>query len=507
MKLMKKLILAAAVLILTPASAQPAAQIYAPEWASLAKHNPAPEWYRDAKFGIYFHWGVYSVCEFHNEWYPRLMYMPHHDVCAHHQEKFGKEFEYHDFVPMFTGEQFDAAEWTRLFKDAGARFIGPVAEHHDGFAMWDSDCTPWNAKDMGPHRDIVGEMEKAVRKEGLKFITTFHHARNLQRYSSPDSVAAQEKVTPENRKFRNSHFPYIRGKAPASDDPELQLLYGNLPEKEWLDRMWLGKLREVIDKYHPDIIWFDAFLDQIPERYRQLFCAYYLNHAAARNQEVVIIRKQDDLPISFSVLNLEKTRKDVLSQVCWETDETISTGSWSYTPKLKIRPAKELIHILMDIVSKNGTLLLNVSPQFNGCIPQDQRETLLGMGVWLRQNGAAVYGTRPWFTFGEGPTRVSPGAELDRKQVKNLRYVKEDIRYTTKPGKIYATLMGEVASGDVFTLTAFAEAFLDSDLEVRSVKALATGERLKWKVTPGGLQVTTGNPSNSIAEVLEISID
>lgn len=153
---------------------------YEPTWESLSKHQEIPQWLADAKLGIYFTWGVYSVPAFGSEWYPYFMYRPGSTdgVYAHHQEKYGPAFEYHQFIPDFTAEHFDAKEWAKLFKATGARFAGPCATHHDGFVMWDSEVNPWNSADMGPKRDITGELLDALKAEGLKTITTFHHARN-----------------------------------------------------------------------------------------------------------------------------------------------------------------------------------------------------------------------------------------------------------------------------------------------------------------------------------------
>ena len=161
---------------------------YSADWESLAKHKASPEWFQNAKLGIYFHWGVYSVPAYGSEWYPRQMHFENHDIYRHHVETYGppSEFAYHDFVPMFKAENFDAAEWADLFQKAGARFAGPVAEHHDGFSMWDSDATPWNAADMGPKKDITGLLAAELKKRDIKLITTFHHAKQLQRFDSTE---------------------------------------------------------------------------------------------------------------------------------------------------------------------------------------------------------------------------------------------------------------------------------------------------------------------------------
>ncbi|MEM9261279.1 MAG: alpha-L-fucosidase, partial [Bacteroidota bacterium] len=185
--MLTKLLRASACLLVSTFSLAPAlAGPYTEDWASLAAHEEAPEWFADAKLGIYFHWGVYSVPAYGSEWYPYHMYRKTSDYFDHHKKTYGdqSEFGYHQFVPLFKAENFNAEEWAKLFKKAGARFAGPVAQHHDGFAMWNSKVNPWNAKDKGPKKDIVGLLGKAIKKETLTLITTFHHARNLQRYKT-----------------------------------------------------------------------------------------------------------------------------------------------------------------------------------------------------------------------------------------------------------------------------------------------------------------------------------
>jgi alpha-L-fucosidase len=480
---------------------------YLPEWGSLARHHEAPEWFRDAKFGIYFHWGVYSVPEFGNEWYPRWMHFEGHkhrrkyDYYTFHMENYGhpSEFGYHDFVPMFKAEHFDADEWALLFQAAGARFAGPVAEHHDGFSMWDSDVTPWNSMDKGPKRDITGELAEAVRKRGMKLVTTFHHARNLQRYSAvAEEEGSREDILLRHR-FRHSHYPYLEGTPPASDDPELRLLYGNIPEEEWLDRMWLGKLHEVMDRYQPDMIWFDSWLDQIPEDYRMRFCADYLNKAGEWGKEVVIVRKQDDMPISVSIEDFEKGRMDRLTESCWLTDDTLSMGSWSFTRDLEIKPTKVVLHSLIDIVSKNGCLLLNLSPKADGTIPENQKQVLLEMGQWLQVNGEAIYETRPWSHFGEGPTRLGKGGGF----IKEVSYTSEDIRYTRSKDDsvLYAILLGIPEAGDTILLESIDSRFIRVD----NIRLLGNEADVKWELVKEGLQLTMPDEvPNDLALVFRI---
>ena len=452
-------------------------QLYTPDWESLSAHNQEPQWFQDAKFGIYFHWGVYSVPAYGSEWYPRDMHFPG-KTNDHHTQHYGSpgEFGYHDFVPMFKAEYFNADEWASLFKQAGARFAGPVAEHHDGFSMWDSDVTPWNVMDKGPKKDILGELASAIRDRDMKLVTTFHHARNLQRYAGH----------PDEKEFANSHYPLFEGMPPTTDDPELNMLYGNVEEDQWVEEVWLGKLKEVIDKYHPDIIWFDAWLDLIPETKQQEFCAYYLNKALENNQEVVIIRKQEDLPLSVSLNDLEKSRMNRIGEQSWMTDETISKGSWCYTEGLQIKETRDVLHVLIDIVSKNGVLMLNISPKADGTIPENQKEVLRDIGKWLDHYGEAIYDTRPWYTYGEGPTKEPEGHFKYHQEFLKIVYSPEDIRYTTKGNIIYAIILGWPDGKDEVSFTAFK----GQDLSINNISLLGSDQKINWIINETGLQVS-----------------
>jgi alpha-L-fucosidase len=481
--------------------------VYQENWESLAMHNEEPDWFKDAKFGIYFHWGVYSVPAFGDEWYPRRMYFKGSEENKHHVETYGDPsvFGYHDFVPMFKAEHFDAKAWADLFKKAGARFAGPVAEHHDGFSMWASKVTPWNVMDKGPHRDITGELKQAISADGMKFITTFHHAKNLQRYKGKELEEIKRHQDNLQNAFWDSHYPLFEGTAPAKDDPELNYLYGNFPKDEWEEKIWFGKLKEVIDNYQPDIIWFDSWLDLISEEKRQKFCAYYLNEAAKLGKDVVIVRKQNDLPLDVSVDDLEKSRKNSMEDKAWMTDETLSTGSWCYTKNLQIKPAADILHVLIDIVSKNGVLLLNISPKADGTIPQDQQEVLLKMGDWLNKYGEAIYETRPWYTFGEGPTIEPEGNFKNHKEFMKIKYSSRDIRYTTKGNIVYAIIMGVPDHSQSILMTSFSKTKSGKNFKIKQIFNMGSSQNLNWELTEKGLLVHSGfKASNEMAQVLEI---
>ena len=473
---------------------------YKTTWESLSQHHEEPEWFQDAKLGIYFHWGVYSVPAYRTEWYPRHMHMKngwdHSDIYNHHVETYGEptEFPYPNFVPLFKAEKFNAIEWAQLFKKAGAKFAGPVAEHHDGFALWDSQFTPWNAMDKGPKRDLTGELEKAIKAEQMKFITTFHHARNNLYEIEPGKW--------------EGHFNGIinDGFESLLEHSENAIMYGYMPREEFLE-MWENKLEEVIDNYQPDIIWFDSWLDEIPEEYRQEFCAYYLNAAESWDKEVVIVRKQNDLPLDCSVDDLEKSRKNKLGEKVWMTDETISKGSWCYTEDLPIKEAKDVLHVLIDIVSKNGVLLLNISPMADGSIPDNQKDVLLSMGDWLSKYGEAIYETRPWYTFGEGPTVEPEGHFQNHEEFLKIKYSAKDIRYTTKGNAIYAIVLGHPEEKSL-QLKSFAVEHLPSVVKIKKISSLETGESLKWDFNEEGLKINIPNQlKNTMAQVFKIEIE
>ena len=330
----------------------------------------------------------------------------------------------------------------------------------------------------------------------MKLITTFHHARNLQRYTEPLNEAT---FKTERRANNLSHYPLFDTMPPSSTDPELRMLYGNVPAEEWIPNVWLGKLKEVINKYQPDMIWFDSWLDQIPEAYRKEFCAYYLNAAKEWGKEVVILRKQEDLPLDFTVLDHEKSRMSGDSKHVWMTDDTISKGSWCYTRDLAIKPAADIIHALADTVSKNGIVLLNISPLADGSIPADQKETLAGIGEWMKVNGEAIYETRPWITYGEGPTKEPEGGFRDNAKFLALKYSEKDIRYTrSKDGKtVYAIRLGESAPGTAMTLETFTKAH-----QVKGVSLLGTGESVEWKMSDDGLSVGAPKAATGAAAIV-----
>jgi len=445
---------------------------YTADWPSLQKHAD-PRWFGDDKFGIYFHWGVYAVPAFGTEWYPHNMYRKGSAEHKYHLEKFGplSTFGYKDFIPMFKAEKFDPDAWAELFEKAGARFAGPVAEHADGFAMWDCRLNRWNAARMGPKRDLVGELEKAIRKRGLKFVTTFHHQWLWGWYPT------QDKTTD----CSNSEYAGLYGPA----YPLTAFNFANpqpMPTPEFCE-MWENKVKEVIDRYQPDLIWFDGRLVIIGEQYRKDLMAYYYNQARRWGREVTITYK-DGYERGTGILDLERGRMARVTRYRWLNDDSIDWRSWGYIQNGDYKSTDRLVDGLVDIVSKNGNLLLNIGPKADGTIPQAIRERLLGMGAWLKVNGEAIYATRPFQVFGEGPTEVKEG-HFSEQHIKE--FTAQDIRFTTRGDVLYAICLDW--PGEKLTIKTLAKPCPLARGEVAAVTLLGHDGRLEWAQDQAGLTI------------------
>lgn len=488
-----------------PESTKEVASKFEENWESLSTIDREPEWFKDARFGIYFHWGVYSVPAYNSEWYPRWMYVPGRkdwggDVFEHHQETYGplSEFNYHDFIPMFTAEHFDAREWAELFKKSGARFAGPVAQHHDGFAMWGSKVNPWNAKDMGPGKDILGELFAELKKNDMKTIATFHHARLLQRYAQDTSNWAGNSPDPG----WNSHYPYHPDYVTSTTDPKLRKLYGNIPADEFHD-YWLDQINEVVDNYAPDIIWFDSWLDEIPENYRQKMVAHHFNTAVSRGQAPIAAYKQEDLPANVGILDIEQGGKTDLSDDYWLTDITLSYGSWCYINGQTYKPASLVIRNMVDVWSKKGVVLLNISPMANGTIPEEQRSVLADIGKWIAKHEEAIYGTRAHTTYGYGDAEFEKGHFGG--QSATIAYTEKDIRFTVSKDKknLYVFSLGLPEPGSNLEIRTPIES------GVKRVSVLGSGKELKWKKTDNLLTLTTPGSSemDELTTVFKVELE
>lgn len=462
-----------------------------PDWDSLKQNYKVPAWFVGAKFGIFMHFGIFSVPAHQSEWYEKFMYAGGHDstlesmgnhdsLLAWHTEHFGPpdKFGYKDFIPMFKAEKFDADAWALLFKKAGARYVVPGAQHHENFAMWDSQVTPFNAVQMGPHRDVIGELAKAVRKQGMKLGLANHGIENFEFINPPRELADRlkmEKVDLYDPKWADFYNYADRS------DAALQRFLVN----------WYERNVELIDKYQPDLLYFDNGIDQ---RYldplKLNIAAYYYNRAQSWGKEVSLTTKKASFAPTGkntetigSILDFEGHTPGGIRTGSWEEDRPIGS-SWGYITGMHSNPPETVIAWLVEAVSKNGTLLLNVSPMADGTIPLDQQQTLLAVGKWLERNGEAIYDTHSWIKFQEaGP---------------------QPIYFTVKGDALYAILLGKKLNSEI-VIKCLARG-LAPEGEIQSVELLGDKQPLLFKQDAAGLRITLpSRPADESGYALKIS--
>jgi len=413
-----------------------------PSWDSLQENYKVPAWFLGAKFGIFMHFGIFSVPAHGSEWYEKALYAGGDDSVMKviagndaatgpnltrtwHTEHFGdvEKFGYKDFIPMFKAEHFDADAWAALFKKAGARYVMPGAQHHENFAMWDSRVTPFNAMQMGPHRDVIGELAVAVRKQGMKLGVANHGIENFEFVNPPRELA--DRLKSAKADLYDPKWADFYNYADRSDAAMQRFLVN-----------WYQRNAELIDKYQPDLIYFDNGVDQRHiDPLKLEIAAYYYNRAKQWGKEVSLTTKKaayapagTNVKTIGSIIDFEGGPPDGIRGGSWVVDRPIGS-SWGYIDGMKPNSPETVIGWLVDTVSKNGTLLLNVSPKSDGTIPQDQQDVLLAVGKWLDTNGEAIYDTHAWTRFEEKG--------------------KEHLYFTVKGQDLYTIVMGKSAGAEV----------------------------------------------------------
>jgi Alpha-L-fucosidase len=465
---------------------------YKPTWESLRDY-PIPQWYRDAKFGIFIHWGVYCVPAFANEWYPHSMYNKDSREYKHHIEKHGahKDFGYADFIPQFKAEEFDAAEWVDLFKKSGAKYIMPVAEHHDGFQMYDSALSDWNSAKMGPMHDVLGEIKTEAEKEGLVICASSHFAEHVWFFAGcRDFDSGIQDI-----KYQE---PY--GYAIKKDDLEKPEHIADF--KDHLD-MWLVRSCEIVDKYQPKVMWFDWCIQDPPFReYIKKFAAYYYNRALEWGAEVSINYKYDAYALSTAVFDIERGQLADIRPRFWQTDTAIAKNSWGYTDNNDFKDPVDIVCDIIDIVSKNGCMLLNIGPKSDGTFTDEDTNVLLNIGKWLDVNGESIYGTTYWHMYGEGPTEVKEGAFTD---VHRSKFTSEDIRFTYSAPYLYANVLSFPEDGIVKIKSLSRGKFTGF---IKKAELLGYDADVSFEVTDEALIIkASGNVKSDYPVCVKITID
>ena len=489
---------------------------YEPTWESFKKYE-CPEWFRDAKFGIFMHWSVNSVVPGANDgWYGRNMYLqkgaPWGKAYAFHVANFGhpSQVGYKDIIPLWKAEHFDPNALVALYKQAGARYIVPVAVHHDNFDCYASSHQPWNSVNMGPKRDIIGEWEKAARKAGLRFGASSHSDRAWGWYEfcrSSDSEGPLKGVPYDGVQTKADG----RGKWWDGYDPVD--IYGPVlkpggwraqdkADNERYHNAWLNRTLELVNKYHLDLLYFDSGIPMGDLGMKVTASLYNNGMKNGRNEAVLNIKWNP--PRACCVEDLEKGLSGSIRPFPWQLDASINNMWFADELPLELTAA-QIVHTLTDCASKNGNLLLNVALRADGTIDSEERTRLLEVGAWLAVNGEAIYGTRPTHLWGEGPTLIKTWLSVDKKLP---AFTSRDIRFTARGDTLYAIVMRlPRGKAHVQALRRGAGIF---DGDIQEVKILGCDQPVSWAQDDMALHVTipaslTGKPISDLGVTLKIT--
>jgi alpha-L-fucosidase len=448
-----------------------------------------PEWFRDAKFGIWAHWGPQSAPEY-GDWYARNMYIEGHRQYKYHVEKYGhpSKFGFKDVIPTWKAEKFDPAHLMSMYKKAGAKYFVSMGVHHDNFDLWNSKFNRWNAVNMGPKRDIVGEFRDAARKEGLRFGVSEHLAVSyhwFQTSHGADKSGPLAGVPYDGADPKYAEYYHETHQAPNNAwDPQ------GVPLK-WKQH-YFSRVKDVLDQYQPDLLYTDGpiFFDE----WGLGVAAHLYNSSAARHggtaQTVYANKGKTDCVNGVCLLDLERGVVDRIWDEPWQTDTCI--GNWHYDKEAKYKSPKIVIDMLVDIVSRNGNLLLNFPLPSNGMLDPQELKILDEVTRWMSVNSEAIYSTRPWNSFGSGPATGTPvkaasggASQHHNESAFNERGRKElspeDVRYTQKGSAVYAFSMGWAGTAVLFPELAQGK--------VRNVSLLGHKGPVKWSQSEAGLKV------------------
>lgn len=436
-------------------------------WESLSAFQ-IPQWYREGRFGLFIHWGAYSVPATESEWYPRQMYLKGTKSWAHRVKTYGKDGDYRRVVEQFSPTRLDADEWLEVFKQSGAKYIMPVAEHHDGVKLYKSELNRWNTADMpNTRRDFMTELHEACDRHGMGFLCSNHRAEHFWFLNGARANCPNSEVT-------KGLYPDLYGPAAlhATGNP-----WDNEkcpPTDEWC-RDWLASACEMIDRLQPLAVYFDWWINK-PEfkPYLKKFLAYYYNRGAQWGKEVAVFYKVGAVMKGCAIFDVERGQIDGISPELWQNDTAIAKNSWGYTEGNRFKTPREILLNMIDVISKNGCYMLNVGPKADGTICDEEKQVLLSIGDWMRKNGEAIYGALPYDVYGEGKVQKAGSFK------ENLRYGKKDYRFTYKTGAIYVFVMSDkpVREHVVKTLRQASEGGIR--YKIRNVELLGQDVPVRW---------------------------
>lgn len=454
---------------------------FTPAVESLKTYQ-TPDWFRDAKFGIWSHWGPQAVPRV-GDWYARWMYVPGHPVYAHHLKTYGhpSEFGYKDIIPLWKAEKFDPEGLMDQYAAAGAKYFVSMGVHHDNFDLWDSKHHRWNAVAMGPKRDIVGAWKAAARKRGLRFGVSEHLATS-HNWLYPSH--AYDQYWPKiGVPYDGANPAYADLYHPAHNEPYIGNGATWYTQNPKFHQIWYDRIRDLIDTHQPDLLYSDG---GIPFGVvGRSLVAHLYNSNVARNGKLDVVYNAKELGSGefykeALVQDVERGVLKGINPLPWQTCS--SNGDWYYSDNYKYKTAPEVISMLADIVSKNGNLLLNVVQYADGSLPPESQTLLNELAPWMKVNAEAIHGTRPWKIFGEGPTEAAAGAFQE-----NGAYTAQDIRFTTRAKALYAITLGQPKRS--LAITSLGRTSAHERRRIKGVELLGVKSPLTFRQTDAALVI------------------
>ena len=454
---------------------------------SLADYK-CPDWFRDAKFGIWAHWGPQAV-PMEGDWYARKMYIEGDPDYKDHLARYGHPSTngWKDIIPLWKAEKWDPEKLMALYKKAGARYFVSMGTHHDNFFLWNSPLHKWNSVNYGPHRDVVGEWQKAAQKEGLPFGVSEHLGASFWWFQTshgadkkgPNAGVPYDGANPEYQDLY--HFP--------ADPSDKTGWYSSNPK--W-HQQWYSEIKELLDNYHPDLLYSDggvAFGNN-HEVGLSMIAHLYNSSATLHNGKTEAVYNCKQKSGGRWVEDLERGIMPKIDPNPWQTDTSI--GDWFYNRHWKYQPVNWVIHMLVDNVSKNGNLLLNVVLRPDGSLDPEAEQMLEKLATWTAIHGEAIYGTRPWLVYGESAVKVKGGAFKE-----DFKYNAKEIRFTTKGETLYAIALGWPEDGKLLVRSLAKSEGTDVN-KISKVSLLGFDGNIEWKQTAEGLAVTL--PEKKVSE-------
>ena len=473
---------------------------------SLAAYA-VPDWFRDAKFGIWAHWGPQSAIE-DGDWYARNMYMQDSRQYKDHVARFGhpSKVGYKDVVDVWTADKWDPDHLMSLYKKAGAKYFVSMGVHHDNFDLWNSKYQPrWNAVSRGPKKDVVGIWQKAAQKQGLKFGVSEHLWISYKWFATSHGSDATGPMAGVPYDGIDPKFADLYHVANVKQFAKEKLDFTDDDIAEVWKQHWFNRMRDLVSNYQPDLLYTDGHLPF--EEYGLAMVANLYNESAKRNggvtQAVYNSKREQDCAIGTCLLDRERGVSDGVWPNPWQTDTCI--GQWHYNRGQKYKSAKKVIDLLVDIVSKNGNLLLNFPLPASGELDADEMKTLDGITAWMAVNNEGIYASRPWKIHGDGPAMKVVVATGNFNEDKKPDLTAQDVRFTMKGKDVFAFVMG-APTGDV-TIAPLGSSSAQQPGKIANVTLLGYDDKVEWTQDAAGLKVKAmGKPMSEIGVTYKVTM-